>query len=117
MQHWRSISETELEKLRARGAVTQNAQGQEGLRVTLQSTRQLGPAQTRQDWRGELECWARNVENQLQAWGGEVDAQTLSIAGQTVEAWLPIASLDPAAREMAAQNCRIDVLVSQHLSM
>lgn len=113
---WQSIDEHELKRLRDRGVVTVNARGEEGLRVTLTSSQRLAAGQTRQDWRCEMERWARQVAELLQPWGGAVDEQSLSVTGQTVEAWLPIASLDPAALQAAEENWRMDIVVSHRLT-
>ena len=62
-----------------------------------------------------MQTWERELGEKLSAHGGEVVPHSLSVAGQTVEAIVPIDSLPSVAAEMESGDVRLDVVAPRQV--
>jgi len=72
-------------------------------------------AQSRQERKAILEDWQNSIGQALARHGGEIVPGSLSIAGQTIEAIVPIANLPSAEAELAQENVRVDLVTSRQV--
>lgn len=100
----------DIEKLRDRGLTVPTAGGDEGVRITAQCRRLFGD-QSRQERREALEAWEHDLERQLATHGGQIVPGSLSVAGQTIEAIVPIESLTSLKADLSASDVRVDIPV------
>lgn len=104
----------ELDKLRRLGLTETTTLGAKGVRISAQHQRSL-PATTRPDRRKTLQAWAEGLNARVAGYGGEVVPGSLSIAGQTVEAIVPIDSIEVIEHDLAKEDIRIDLVVPRQV--
>ena len=100
-----------LEKLGALGTLHS---GTKGVYVSLQykpSLTELSRSARRDALRAEFEKVARAIEPQ----GAEVDLDSISVSGQTVEALLPIDHYEELESRLNRQNIRVDPLIDRQI--
>jgi hypothetical protein len=103
-----------LEKLYKLGAVDKLANGQEGVRVSLMCNSTL-PRTSRSARRNILQQRFGDVANDILPDGAEIDLNSLSVSGQTVEAVLPIDNYDRIAEKLKQQDIRVDLLTNEQV--
>lgn len=103
-----------LEKLYKLGAIDKLANGRDGVRVSLMWKTTL-PAASRSTRRSMLRQKFENVANDIRAYGAEVDLDSVSISGQTVEAILPIDKYDEISDKLKKEDIRVDLLTSEQI--
>ena len=108
------IDHRAIEKLRPRSETASTSSGAEAVRITAQCRRPL-IAQSRQERKAILEDWQNSIGQALARHGGEIVPGSLSIAGQTIEAIVPIANLPSAEAELAQENVRVDLVTSRQV--
>lgn len=104
------IAPEEIEKLRRLGLTELTSAGLEAVRVTAQNRRRIG-GKSRESLRTMLQAWETELDHKLMRHGGEVVVGSLSIAGQTVEAVVPIVELDSVSEEMIEADVRLDLVL------
>jgi hypothetical protein len=101
----------DLDKLRERGLLEPGpANGAACVRLSVQYAPRLA-GKTRAERRELLGCWAKEVGRTLARHGGEVVPDSLSIAGQTVEAVVPLEEYPSVEAELAGRGERADLVV------
>ena len=105
---------TLLERLYKLGAIERMANGQDGVRVSLMwdSTLSEPSRPARRDLlRQKFEC----VANEILPDGAEVDLNSISVSGQTVEALLPIDNYDQITDKLKQQSIRVAPLTNEQV--
>ena len=98
-----------LERLRSRGLVERGRSGEECVRVSIH--RPGGPAPvSRESLAAEMAGWVEALRPQLGKVGGHLIPDTLSVAGQLVEAFIPVDSLEDAEDRLAEAGLRVDLV-------
>ena len=104
-----------LDKLRARGATAQTAAGEEAVHLTAKSNavlRHLPRAERLETLRG----WEDSLKGTVEANGGTIVPDSLSLLGQYVQILLPVRSVDKVVAELNQRDIRVDT-VERKLSM
>ncbi len=104
----------DLEKLRERGLLEPDGAGAGCVRLSVQYAQRLA-GKTRAERREVLGCWAEEVGRTLARHGGEVVPDSLSIAGQTVEAVVPVEEYPRVEAELAGRGERADLVVPRRV--
>jgi hypothetical protein len=102
----------DLDKLRERDLLEPGSGAGAGgcVRLSVQYAPRLA-GKTRAERREVLGCWAEEVGRALARHGGEVVPDSLSIAGQTVEAVVPAEEYPRVEAELAGRGERADLVV------
>jgi hypothetical protein len=103
-----------LEKLYKLGAVGRLANGQDGVRVSLMWNSAL-PQTSRSARRDLLQQKFECAANDILPDGAEVDLNSISVSGQTVEAVLPIDNYDDITDKLKQQSIRVDLLTKKQV--
>jgi hypothetical protein len=107
----------DLDKLRERGLLEAgNGAGAGCVRLSVQYAQRLA-GKTRAERREVLGCWAEEVGRTLARHGGEVVPDSLSIAGQTVEAVVPVEEYPRVEAELAGRGERADLVVPRRAAL
>ena len=105
---------TKIEKLRAKGAVVDLDSGRVGIRVFLQYQPRILVASRSTRKRRLREFFAKIVPL-VEAAGGKVDLDSISISGQVIEATLPLDSYESIAEELKGKKVRTDILIERQV--
>lgn len=111
------LDRIDLETLRQRGLIVTDAEGTEGLRISVQCLKSLPAEASREQWRQQLECWCEEVASTLCEHGAMLYPETLSTAAQTVEAFVPVDRLEETIRCEQLNGVRLDVIVSHRVTL
>lgn len=103
-----------LNKLRDLGLMKKTAAGAESVRVSAQ-WRHAPEGQPPAERRQALETWSRGIAEKLARHGGEVIPDSMSVAGLTVEAMVPVDAFDEIEAEIGADGVRLDVIMPRQL--
>ena len=103
-----------LEKLYKLGAVDRLANGQDGVRVSLMCSLTLSQT-SRSARRDLLRQKFESAANDILPDGAEVDLNSISVSGQTVEAVLPIDNYDDITDKLKQQSIRVDLLTKKQV--
>lgn len=106
--------ELQFRKLEKLGAFVTLHTGAKGVRVSLQYKPGLvehSRSARRDALHTEFERVARSIEPQ----GAEVDLDSISVSGQTVEACLPIDQYEELTNKLNQQQIRVDLLVDRKI--
>jgi hypothetical protein len=106
----------DLDKLRRLGLTGKTASGQETVRVTAQHRKSL-LGQSREQRRAILEGWQQEIGRMLAPHGGEIVPNSLSVAGQTVEAVVPVEKLDKIEHDLTKGDVRLDLIVPRQATV
>lgn len=97
-----------LKKLYDTGAIDRLSNGQDGVRVSLQY--QSATSGSRSSRRTLLKQAFKDIAKEIVSEGAEVDLDSISVSGQTVEAILPVDNYDNIAGKLNQQNIRVDLV-------
>jgi len=106
--------ELQFRKLEKLGALVTLHTGAQGVRVSLQYTPGLAEhsrSARRDTLRTEFERVAQSIASQ----GAEVDLDSISVSGQTVDACLPIDQYEELISKLHEQQIRVDLLVDREI--
>ncbi len=103
-----------LAKLYKRGAVDRLSNGKDGIRVSLQYKSKLSTP-SRSYRRTLLQETFENIAKVILSEGAEIDLNSLSVSGQTVEAVLPVDKYDNITDKLKAQDIRVDLLTDEQV--
>ena len=103
-----------LDKLYKIGAVERLPDGQDGVRVSLQYR---GPMTnpSRSHRRDLLKQTFEDIARSIASEGAEVDLDSVSVSGQTVEAILPVAKYDDIESKLLEQNILVDLNIDRQV--
>jgi hypothetical protein len=104
----------DIEKLRRLDLTESTSSGAEAVRLTAQYRQPLA-GQSREQRRAVLQTWQDELAQTLARHGGEIVPGSLSLAGQTVEAIVPVEKVSSAEAELAAENVRIDLVTPRQV--
>jgi hypothetical protein len=104
----------ELEKLDRLGAIVTSQSGTKGVHVTLQCNAPIKQV-TRSAWRSALRAEFEHIKQSLEPQGAEVDLDSLSVTGQTVEALLPIDCYEELTNQLNQKGIRVDPLFDRRI--
>lgn len=104
----------ELDRLRRLGLTEKTSSGAEGVRISAQHQRTIA-GETRPDRRKALQTWADDLNEKVAHHGGEVVPDSLSVAGQTVEAIVPIDTFEAVQSDLTNEGVRIDLVVPRQV--
>ena len=96
------------------GNVERLSTGEEGVRVSLQYELKLTePSRSARlnILRAKFECIAKQIKLQ----GAEVDLNSISVSGQTVEAILPIDRWEQIFKKLSEEKIRVDLLIDRQI--
>lgn len=102
----------EFDKLAKIGAIERLNTGDNAVRVSLQYEPRLRNP-SRSDRRETLKSEFEQIAQSIDARGAEVNLESLSVSGQTVEALIPVDSFDAIAEELSSKNVRVDLLIGR----
>lgn len=103
-----------LERVYKLGAVERLATGQDGVRVSLMWDSTLSQP-SRSARRDLLKQKFESTANDIIPDGAEVDLNSISVSGQTVEAVLPINNFDQITDKLKQQSIRVAVLTNEQV--
>lgn len=104
----------ELDKLRRLGLTEKTSSGAEGVRISAQHQRSLA-GETRLDRRRTLQTWADDLNEKVAHHGGEIVPGSLSVAGQTVEAVVPVDTFEAIQSGLTKEGVRVDLVVPRQV--
>lgn len=104
-----------LDKLYKLGAVDRLPNGQDGVRVSLQYRSRLTSG-SRSDRRDLLKQAFEDIAKDIVSDGAEVDLDSISVSGQTVEAILPVTQYDDITDKLNQQNVRVDLVEERQIT-
>lgn len=103
-----------LEKLYKLGAIKQLGTGTDGIRVSLQYEPRITEP-SRSERRSILHDEFQRVAESINKKGAEVDLNSISVSGQTVEAVLPISEYDEILDDLSTRGIRMDLLYDRQV--
>lgn len=103
-----------LERLYKLGAVDRLANGQDGVRVSLMWNSTLSQT-SRSARRDLLQQKFESAANDILPDGAQVDLNSISVSGQTVEAVFPIDNFDDITDKLKQQSIRVDLLTNEQV--
>lgn len=103
-----------IEKLDRMGALSCLGTGKKAVRVTMQYQPALD-VKSRDLRRRALYEEFERVRDNIESKGAEVDLESLSVSGQTVEALLPLDRCDEIEENLRHCNVRVDLLVDRKI--
>lgn len=101
-----------INKLRKLGLTETAADGSEGIRISIQCRADL-TGQSRQQRRETLGHWVTPTTTMVTQFGGFVVPESLSIAGQTIEAVIPLSAFESAEDEFVKKGERVDIVMQR----
>lgn len=104
-----------LDNLYKLGAVDRLPNGQDGVRVSLQYRSRLTSG-SRSSRRDLLKQTFEDIAKDIVSDGAEVDLNSLSVSGQTVEAILPVDQYDDITDKLNQQNIRVDLVQERQVT-
>lgn len=103
-----------LSKLAQRDQLAQLSSGRPGVPATLQ-LQQRQSSSTMDARRNTLREQFAKAAPAVERLGGEVNLNSLSITGQTVEAILPVDQYDQIETSLRSQEIRVDLLINRQV--
>lgn len=103
-----------LEKLRARGILETGPTGAECARLSIQQ-RNAPDVPTYEALKAWMKDWAAGLDKALASSGVSVLPDTLSAAGQTVEALVPVDVLPGVSEQLEREGLRLDFVESRKI--
>lgn len=111
-----SLDDLDLDTLRQRGLIVSDAEGTEGILISVQCLKLLPQDTSRAEWRESLECWCQEVAEVLGQHGARLFPETLSTSAQTVEAFVPVDRLEETIHCEQMNEVRVDLIVSHRVT-
>lgn len=99
-----------IKKLEKLNALTDLGAGRKGVRVSLQFQGQLSE-RSREKRRDRLHEEFSRIARTIASQGAAVDLESLSVLGQTVEAVLPLDTVEATEKSLQSQHVRVDPLI------
>lgn len=109
------IGRKDIDRIRQLGLIEHTSAGREAVRMTVQC-RRSSAGHSRESWRSVLREWELEVARVLSGHGGEVVPGTLSVAGQTIEAVVPVDEVDAVLHEAVSSDVRFDLVVPRRVA-
>lgn len=103
-----------IEKLRERGHLETGPAGTECARLSIQQ-RDAPDTPTYDALKEWMRQWAASLDETLTPFGGSILPETLSAAGQTVEALVPIETLRGLSEKLEGEGLRLDFVEPRKL--
>src|SRR5438128_905743 len=100
-----------LDRVIKQGDIERLHTGATGVRVSLQYEPKLATPSF-PDRKMELKREFERIAQTLNEKGAEVDLNSISVSGQTVEAVLPVDQLDEIESDLSDKSVRVDLLVN-----
>lgn len=102
------------QKLADRGYAEPTAAGAQAVRVSLQYRQPL-EERSRAARRQQLQTAFERIAELLRTEGADVDLESISTSGQTVEALLPLDSFDELSERLSEEDIRVDPLIDRQV--